>query len=402
MNPFQSNKKTIGAAVLVASLMFAGGLASAQDKPAVVPDAQIEANVLKALAGAPQLTDQAIMTNTVYGTVTLSGIVRDESLRVMAENLAARSTGVQKVIDELTLGNPPSASSVSPQQNPSSDTNPWQSDGTGAPPAGFPQQYPQSPDNQSGSQQPAVNLGPSRRSYNRQPSPPQQNPNAAFGAQQGGESVNIPSGAILRVRINQALDSKRFAAGDTFDGLVVNDVIAGGAVAIPRGAAVQGTIVHSKSGGVLIGRGKLGLQITHVTLAGKTFAVVTDSWSQQGSNKTFRTVNNAVGLSAAGAVIGAIAGGGPGAAIGAGAGAAAGLGTSAAADGGQAWIPAEAVLTFHFTQQAPVVTVSQAEMDRLGYGVQTGSQQLLHRPAPPPRYPYYYGPIYPRSYYRPY
>ena len=46
-----------------------------------VPDAQVEANVLKALAGAPQLADQPITTTTVYGVVTFSGQVRDEPTR---------------------------------------------------------------------------------------------------------------------------------------------------------------------------------------------------------------------------------------------------------------------------------------------------------------------------------
>lgn len=412
MNSFQGSKKTLQYALVFAVLTFAGISAYAQDKAAIVPDAQVEANVLKALAGAPQLADQSITTNTVFGTVTLSGVVRDESLRVMAENLASRAAGVQKVVDELTLGNPASASPAPSQTDNSNGTNPvLQSDGTYTQAPAQTQQSQQqqaSPpqDGQASQQQPPVNLGPYRRPYSRQPYPQQNlnyNANAAYGAQQGGESIVIPTGTMLRIRINQGLDSKHSAVGNTFDGVVVNDVVAAGSIAVPRGATVQGTIVDSKTAGAFGGRGQLGLQITQITLAGKTFGVVTDTWSQNGPDKTIRTVNNTVGLSAVGAVIGAIAGGGPGAAIGAGAGAAAGLGTSAASGGSQAWIPAEAVLTFHLTQQAPVVTVSQAEMDRLGYGVQTGSQQLQRRPPPPQQYPYYYGPVYyPRSYYRPY
>src|SRR5882757_7691320 len=66
----------------IASLLMAGllgnGMAFAQTKAAAIPDAQIEANVLKALAGAPELADQSITSTTVYGTVTLNGTVRDE------------------------------------------------------------------------------------------------------------------------------------------------------------------------------------------------------------------------------------------------------------------------------------------------------------------------------------
>ena len=95
-----SMKTGFGVAVL------AGGLAlgaAAQQKPAV-PDAQVEANVLRALASAPELSTQNIQTTTVYGVVTLSGSTTDEASRTKAENLAARAVGVQKVVDEMTIG----------------------------------------------------------------------------------------------------------------------------------------------------------------------------------------------------------------------------------------------------------------------------------------------------------
>src|SRR5216683_1787210 len=96
--------------VLTASLLLGGSAAFAQTKTATLPDAQIEANVLKALAGAPELADQSITSTTVYGTVTLNGMVRDEPLRDLAEHLVANTTGVQKVVDQLTIGTPAAAS----------------------------------------------------------------------------------------------------------------------------------------------------------------------------------------------------------------------------------------------------------------------------------------------------
>src|SRR5277367_1215570 len=118
------------AAVLTAGLVLGSSAGFAQTKPATVPDAQIEANVLKALAGAPELADQSITSTTVYGVVTLNGTVRDEPLRDLAEHLAANAAGVQKVVDQLTIGGP-AADSGSQQVG----TNPnLQSDGTMAPP----------------------------------------------------------------------------------------------------------------------------------------------------------------------------------------------------------------------------------------------------------------------------
>ena len=198
---------------------------------------------------------------------------------------------------------------------------------------------------------------------------------------------------MLRIRINQGLNSGRAQPGNIFDATVLNDVAADGAIAIPRGASVRGTVVAAKSAGALSGRGEIQLQLISVVLAGKTFPMVSDIWSSTGPDKTLRTVNSTLGLSALGAIIGGVAGGGAGAAIGAGVGGATGLGASAASGGGQVLVPPEAILTFHLTQPAPVTTVSQAEMDRLGYGVQTAAQPRVYRRYPPPP-PAYGGPVY--------
>ncbi len=215
----------------------------------------------------------------------------------------------------------------------------------------------------------------------------------------GGEAVVVPNGALLRVRLNQSLDSKHTQPGTPFEAVVLNDVIAANEVAIPRGASVQGVVADAEHAGSLKGEGELTLRLTNVNLAGRNFPITSDTWSIHGRDKTGNTVGTAVGLGALGAIIGAVAGGGAGAAIGAGVGGVAGVGASAASGGGQAIIPAEAILSFHLTAPAEVTTVSQEEMDRLGYGVQN-AQNLRRRPAYPvyapgpvyyPRpYPYYY------------
>src|ERR1700722_14257619 len=121
---------------LMASLASKGSVGLAQAKPATVPDAQIEARVLKALAEAPELADQAITSTTVYGVVTLSGTVRDEPLRDLADHLVSNTAGVQKVVDQLIVGTVPPVANNEPsqQQDASQGTNPnLQSDGSIAP-----------------------------------------------------------------------------------------------------------------------------------------------------------------------------------------------------------------------------------------------------------------------------
>ena len=192
------------------------------------------------------------------------------------------------------------------------------------------------------------------------------------------------------------MDTRKTAAGTPFDGIVISDVIAGGSIAIPRGAMVQGVVAEVQNAGQFKGRGGLSLQLTQVALGGQTYPLVSALWSQQGADKTGSTVGNTVGLGAVGAMIGAIAGGGVGAAVGAGVGGVAGLGVSSASHQGEVMIPAEAILTFQLTQPTELTTVSQAELNRLGAGVPIGTPQpmLQRRYPPPPPPPPYYGPGY--------
>jgi hypothetical protein len=433
------------AAITVAGVVLLSSTGWAQTSTVnTVPDAQIEASVLKAMAGSPQLASENIVTNTVYGTVTLSGTVKDEPTRQLAETLASRTNGVKKVVDELTLagfgqGGQQSNNSTlqsdgmmaqppagQPQHAPDPDvyaqqhglndstaqtgqSSPPDENAANTPPPqpGYRQPYPQGqqqpytqgypqggqqPYPQTGQQPPYPQGGPPQGNYQGQ----QRDMPPPYGAQLAGKPVTVAPGSLLRIRINEGLDSKHTQPGTPFDAVVLNDVVADGAVAIPRGASVQGTVIDSKEGGVIKGHGELALKLNQVTLGGKTFPLVSDVWTADGQGKGGQTVGSAVGLGAFGALIGAVAGGGPGAAIGAGAGVAAGVGASAASGRREVLIPSEAILTFHLAQPAPMTTVSQAEMDRLSYGVPAGPQSpQMRRRYPPP----YYGPVY---YARPY
>jgi hypothetical protein len=425
----------IMSAVLAASLGF-GAVAPAQTQARAakqMPDAQVEANVLKALAAAPDLANQPVTTTTVYGVVTLSGSVQTEALRTEAETIASRTQGVQKVVDQMTLSpdtadaqTPPdySAMAADPQGAPDAQASPNPANGPNygpgapeyrppyagqaAPPAGSSPPAGSAQGNYPGGYGPPPGYGQSQgypqqqsQGYPQQQSqgyPPQQGygyngaPQPVFGGQEAGQMVTIPVGAMLRMRINQPLDSAHAKPGQHFNGIVVNDVVAGGAVAIPRGATVEGTVIDAKKSGAVSGRGELSLQLTQVTLGGKTYPIASDVWARHAGDKGVQTVDRTAAGGVIGALIGAVAGGGEGAAIGAGAGAALGLGSSAASGGGQIYIPAEGLLTFQLAQPATVATVSQQEMDRLSQGVPANGQPALQRrPAP------YYGP-----YYRPY
>jgi hypothetical protein len=411
------------APMLLAMLLGWGGVAPAQTSnqtqnqpPAqatasaakTMPDAQVEANVLKALAAAPDLANQPMTTTTVYGVVTLSGTVESEALRVEAETIVSKTRGVQKVVDEMTLSGenanaqqstgPAVADAQGGNPNPAQDGNmaPAQVAAARAPiEEGSPDSDNTGSANQVQNQAPNQSANPAMQQPYGAPPAGYAQAQPVYGGQQEGVVVTIPAGALLRMRINQTLTSGSAKPGDSFDGIVVNDVVAGGAVAIPRGAAVRGTVVDAKKSGVLAGRGELTLQLTQVTLGGVSTPIVSDVWGRTTGDKAVQSVNNTVAGGAIGALFGAVAGGGRGAAIGAGVGGALGLGSAAASGGGQVYVPSEGLLTFHLAQPATVSTLSQAEMDRLAQGVPQGAQpQQLRR-----RYPtVYYGP----GYYRPY
>ncbi len=412
---------TVGGMIL-AGMVFGSTVLLAQTA-SPLPDAQIESNVLKALASAPELATQNIQSATVYGTVTLSGNVQTEKMRTQAENLAARAQGVKKVVDEMTLGDTPAAPANDPaaqNQAPPTDSPDssqsgqpvLQSDGTYAPPpdgtgsapppaeaqdaqnnAGAPGQGGSYPP-QGGQQQDGQQQGPPPAG--RQPLGQNDAPQVGTeipGGQKAGIEVTVPQGSMLRMRINRGLDSNHIQPGSRFDGIVLTDVVAGGAVAIPRGATVTGTVVDAKKAGVFKGQGELSLQINSLTLGGRSYPLTSEIWANSGQDKTVGTVNKTVGFGVLGALIGAVAGGGEGAAVGAGIGAGAGLAGSAASPRGQIIIPPESVLIFRTAAPLVVRTVSEQEMMRLSYAA--GPQ----RPPTPPRvryyspyYGYYYGP----------
>lgn len=421
-------RNRLGATVLAGGLALAGGSLSplnAQSQQAV-PDAQVESNVLKALASAPELSTQNIQSSTVYGTVTLTGNVHDETMRVKAENLAARADGVKKVVDELALGDTPAqpADQAQAQNQPNGqDAVPppgqvLQSDGTYAPAnavdqtaqaQGQPQPqmqgepgppmeaqgnpgYPQGQPNPNGYGYPNQAPPPPRRPMYQNYGP--NGPNGPQGGQVAGVDVTVPPGAVLRIRINRGIDSQHIKPGTPFDGVVMQDVVAGGAIAIPRGASVSGTVVDAKRAGALSGHGELSLQLSSLTLGGVVYPLNTEVWERDGKDKTAGTVNSALGLGVLGAIVGGVAGGGSGAAIGAGVGGAAGVAGSAASPRGQIIIPPESLLTFKTAAPVGVKTVSQQELGRLAYAA--GPQQVQQ--GPPRRYYYPYGPYGPGYY----
>ena len=210
----------------------------------------------------------------------------------------------------------------------------------------------------------------------------------------------------MQLRTSEAVDSKRAKDGEPVQFTVIQDVTMGGVLAIPRGATVHGVIAESKNVGAgdLAGSSVLALKLTSLDLGGRSYPLDSDLFKVKSPNKAGQTVGNAIGGGLIGTIIGCAVGRGAGCAIGAGAGVAAGTATSAATPGPRAWIPAEALVTFHLKAPVTVDPVSPQEAARLAQGLYPGGPSLYRRGYGP--YGYYrpygypYGP--PPVYYRPY
>ena len=119
---------------------------------------------------------------------------------------------------------------------------------------------------------------------------------------------------------------------------------------IPSGADVVGRVADVKSAGRFAGNSVLTLELTSLSVNGKTYNIQTNQWTRAGNGEGKNTATKVGVGTAAGAILGGIFGGGKGAAIGAASGAGAGTGVAAAKKGQQIQLPAEAVLNFQTHQ----------------------------------------------------
>ena len=160
------------------------------------------------------------------------------------------------------------------------------------------------------------------------------------------ESVELPAGTNLVVRMIDGVDSETNRVGQTFAASMDEPVLLNGETVIPRGADVVVKLVDAKESGKLAGRAELTLDLMSVKVDGRMVDINTQSVSRESDSRGQRTAKVAGGGAVLGAIIGGIAGGGKGAVIGAGAGGAAGVGVEEVTKGQRVKVPSETRLTF--------------------------------------------------------
>ena len=323
-------------------------------------DAQVASDVQSRIYSDGAVQSRQIAVHASNGVVTLSGSVSSDIERGAAANDAAAIEGVKTVVNNLQVEQaqatppppvqePPAATAPSPSKpetrrekrpqsanttrgkNPGSGSNGDDLQASNTPPAAMP------------ATSPAV----------APPPPPPPPP---------PKKVTVPAGTQLTVRLNDPLDSERNQVGDSFHGSLGAPIVMDDETVIPTGADVTGRVADVKSAGRFAGNSVLTLELTSLSINGRTYNIQSNQWSKAGKGEGKNTAVKAGGGAALGAVIGGLAGGGKGAAIGAAAGGAAGTGVAATKKGEQIKLAPESTLNFQLIN--PLTVTAQNSDNR--------------------------------------
>jgi hypothetical protein len=169
------------------------------------------------------------------------------------------------------------------------------------------------------------------------------------------ETVNVPAGTSISVRMNSTINSEKNIAGDSFTATLEAPLVVDDIVLAERGAKVEGKVVEVDRSGRVKGAARITLALTKIQLSdGQRIDLKTDAWERIAESSAKKDAAK-VGIGAAlGAAIGAIAGGGKGAAVGAASGAGAGTGVVLATRGKAAQIDVETKIPFRLSNALTV------------------------------------------------
>jgi hypothetical protein len=324
-------KATLLLATVVAGLMLVTACSTARNDDAIATDIKAK------MFSDAQLKDSGLQVAVSKGQVTLTGSVPSDAARYEAFKLATDTTGVTKVVDQMTLpvaqATPPSAptpaaepaeATPAPAHRAHRKAKPVEEAAAPAPPT------PPVAATPTAAPQPVAAPAP--------PPPPQP------------RTVEVPAGTTLRIQMIDSVDSAVNHTGEEFHASLDAPIVVGNEVIVPKGADVTVRLVQASSAGHISGRSELRMELVKMDFQGKSYPLVSSTYDEAGTSRGKRTAATVGGGAALGALIGAVAGGGKGAAIGAGVGAAGGGVYQGVTKGKQVKIPSETKLDFRLEQ----------------------------------------------------
>jgi len=164
------------------------------------------------------------------------------------------------------------------------------------------------------------------------------------------QTLTIPAGTMLNVRMIDSISSDVNHAGQIFRGSLDSPVIVGNRTVLPKGATVHVKLVSARSAGRVKGRSELALQLDSIVLRGRLYPISSRIVDFRGKSESKKSLKNAGVGAAVGGGLGALLGGGSGAAVGAGLGAGTGVAVNAANPGQQVRIGTESLLRFRLSR----------------------------------------------------
>jgi len=100
------------------------------------------------------------------------------------------------------------------------------------------------------------------------------------------DTVTLPPGYVIPVRIADDVNSNHDKAGELFTGTVDPSVLVNNHVVIPRGTEAHLRMVEAKKGGHLHGKAKIRLELVSLIMNGERLGVDTGSRSKEKSSKS--------------------------------------------------------------------------------------------------------------------
>ncbi len=172
------------------------------------------------------------------------------------------------------------------------------------------------------------------------------------------DTVTVPAGTELFVRMIDSIDTTRNKVGDKFQASLAQPLVIGDRILVPKDALVYGQIVQAQAAGRYMGRSELQLELTGIEVNGQVVPISTSDYALAGKSRGKQTAERTGIGAGAGALLGALIGGGKGALAGAAIGGGGATALQVMTHGQQLRIPSETELEFKIAQPFTVQPTS--------------------------------------------
>ena len=132
--------------------------------------------------------------------------------------------------------------------------------------------------------------------------------------------IEVPAGTAMSIKLGTPIASDASQVEDEVRGKLTSDILVDGAVAVPAGSGVIGTVRDAQRSGRVKGRALIAFQFERLVVRGAPLAIRSSTVTREAAANRGEDLKKAAIGGAAGAIVGGLFKGGKGAVIGAGVG----------------------------------------------------------------------------------